>query len=108
ACHRLTFQWFEIFFPRTPSRQAADTLALVHAYTGSRDFRVRLAEERIVTAGFQNRQASRVEWKIPVRKEKRRRVPSQPRPLPRLHESQLLGKTILVGCCRECFLRQNR
>src|SRR4029077_1043124 len=49
-----------------------------------------------------------VEWKIPVRKEKRRRVPNQPRRLPRLHESQLLWKTIWVGRCRECFPRQNR
>src|SRR5262249_44923146 len=98
ACHRLTCQRFEIFLSRTASRQATDALALVHAYTGRRDFRERLAEKRVVTAGLQNRQASRVEWKIPARKEKRRCVPNQHRRLARLHESQLLRKTIWVGC----------
>ena len=108
ARHRLAFQRFEIFFSRSASRRAADALALVHTDTGRRDFRVRFAEKRIVTAGFQNGQAGRVEWKIPVRKEKGRRVPNQPRRLPRLHESQLLRETIRVGGGCECFARQNR
>src|SRR4029077_15708921 len=43
-----------------------------------------------------------------VGKEKRRRVPNQPRRLPLLHESQLLWKMIWVGRGRECFPRQNR
>src|SRR4029079_2566646 len=43
-----------------------------------------------------------------IDKEKRRRVPNQPRCLPRLHKNQLLWKTIWVGRGRECFLRQNR
>src|SRR5262249_5311130 len=50
--HRLTFQRFEIFLSLPPPWQATDALALVHAYTGGRAFRVRFAEKRIVTADF--------------------------------------------------------
>ena len=52
--HGLTFQQFEIFFSRSASWRAAHSLALVHAQTGRRDFRVRFPEKRIITARFQN------------------------------------------------------
>src|SRR4029077_20235114 len=106
--HCLTSNCFKIFLSRPPSGGAADTLALVHTDTGRRDFRVRFSKKRIVTARFYGRKTGRIEWKVAVRKEKRRRVPNQPRRLPRLHESQLLRKTLWVGCCRKCFPPRER
>ena len=107
ARHGLTFQQFEVFFSRAASRGTAYALALVHAQTGRRDFRVRLSEKRIVTARFQNGQTRWIERKVPVRKEKWRRVPNQSRRLPWLHESQLLWKTIWITGSREGFSREN-
>src|SRR5262245_12856452 len=106
ACHRLTFQRLEIFFSRSASRRAADALALVHAETSRRNFGVRFSQKRIVTARFQNSQTRWIERKVAVLKEKWRRVPNQPRRLPRFYESQLLWKTLWIASGRECFLRQ--
>ena len=47
-------------------RRAADALALVHAQTGCRDFRVRFPKKRIITARLQNTQTGRIEREIPV------------------------------------------
>src|SRR5262249_7905683 len=87
ARHGLTFQRFEIFFSRSASRRAADALALVPSLTSRGNFCVSLAQKRIVTPRFQNGQTRWIEGKVAVRKEKRRRVPNQPRGLPRFHES---------------------
>ena len=107
ARHGLTFQQFEIFFSRAASRGTAYALALVHAQTGRRNFRVRLSEKRTVTARFQNGQTRWIERKVPVRKEKWRSVPNQPRGAPWFYESQLLWKTTWVTRSREGFPRQN-
>src|SRR6266480_4825296 len=96
ACHRLTFQQFEIFFSRSASWRTAYALALMHAQTGCRNLSVSFAEKRIVTARFQNDQTRRIKRKVAVRKEKWRRVPNQSRRAPGFHESQLLRKTIWV------------
>src|SRR5215467_12762025 len=86
ARHRLTLQWFEIFFSRAASRRTTDTLALVHTQTGCRDFSVCFPQKRVVAAGFENGQPGWIEWEVAIRKEERRRIPNQPRRLPRLHE----------------------
>ena len=86
----------------------AEALALVHRAAGRRNFRIRLAEQRLESARFDHDQAGGIKRNVARAEEEFRRVPKQSRRLPRLHEFQLLGKTLRIGRRAESFLRQLR
>jgi len=59
----------------------------MHAQTGGRYFRVGLPEKRVVTTGFKRRETRRIEWQVPIGKEKWRCIPNEPRRAPWFYET---------------------
>src|SRR4029453_5956616 len=104
---RLPVQKFEIFFSLAALDLDAESLTFVHAPAGRGDLGIRLAEERLIAAGFEADQTGRIEGLVArLRAESSPRIPEQPARLPRLYKLELLWKTFWIRRRAERFLSQ--